>query len=274
MDHLQSRSGRITAKPGVAFSLIHRALAKGINFRYIRTTARALTTQRLSAPEPPTFSVSGLLAERYPERQCSTGLWYITVSQDICPPMEHWGIYITQHARIHTSRTSSSTSSSRWRSRIARWLSVLHEYTTFSLRPFSAARVRIPPESQFNYILYHAYDSRQWAIGGRISCDTVIYHSPVKHWRPVYMYPISPYGTLTENVSSVADRRHVKLAATHANWDLAIAQNEYTGVHPPAPPPQKKNKNIWVGYPAEDGSWLDSLAKAPPPPPRATTQRT
>ena len=42
----------------------------------------------------PTFSGSGPLAERYPGCQCSTGLWYITVSQDICPPMAHWGIYI------------------------------------------------------------------------------------------------------------------------------------------------------------------------------------
>ena len=85
-----------------------------------------------------------------PGRQCSTGLWYITVSQDICPPMAYWGIYITQHARIHTSRTSSSTSSSRWRSRIARWLSVLHQYTAFPLRPFLGTRVRIPRKSHFN----------------------------------------------------------------------------------------------------------------------------
>ncbi len=42
---------------------------------------------QFSAPDL-IFSVSGPLAERYPERQCSAGLWYITLSQDICnnPP--------------------------------------------------------------------------------------------------------------------------------------------------------------------------------------------
>ncbi len=154
----------------------------------------------LEAPDP-TFAVSGPLAERYSERQRSTGLWYITVSQDICPPMEYWGIYITQHARIHTSRASSSTSSSRWRSRIARWLSVLHRYTAFPLSPFLGTRVRIPRKSHFNELLYHAYHSRKWAINGRVSCDTVIYHSPVEHWRSGYL---STDGPLTENVGSGA----------------------------------------------------------------------
>ncbi len=106
--------------------------------------------QTCSGAPDPTFSVSGPLAERYPGRQCSIGRWYITVSQDICPPMANGWIYITQHARIHTFRTSSSTSSSRWRSRIARWLSVLHQYTASPLRPFLGTRVRIPRKSHIN----------------------------------------------------------------------------------------------------------------------------
>ncbi len=51
----------------------------------------------------PTFSVSKLPAETHPKRRCSTGLWYITVLQDTCPPVEHWGVCITQHARVSTS---------------------------------------------------------------------------------------------------------------------------------------------------------------------------
>ncbi len=86
-------------------------------------------------PHKCTRSVSGPLAERHPERQCSTGLWYITVSQDIFPPMAYWGIYMTQHARIHTSRTSSSTISSRWGSRIARCLCAASVYG-FSVKAF------------------------------------------------------------------------------------------------------------------------------------------
>ncbi len=41
----------------------------------------------------PTFSVSGPSVERYPERQCSTGLLYITVSQDTRPSMAHWRLW-------------------------------------------------------------------------------------------------------------------------------------------------------------------------------------
>ncbi len=43
----------------------------------------------ISTPDP-TFSVSGPSVERYPERQCTTGLLYITVSQDTRPSMAHW----------------------------------------------------------------------------------------------------------------------------------------------------------------------------------------
>ncbi len=47
--------------------------------------------------------------------------------------------------------------------------------------------------------MYPAYHSRPWAIDGRVSCDTVTYHSPVEHWRSGYL---SIDGPLTENVGS------------------------------------------------------------------------
>ncbi len=37
-----------------------------------------------------TNSISRPLAEMHCERHCSTGLWYITVSQDIGQPVTHW----------------------------------------------------------------------------------------------------------------------------------------------------------------------------------------
>ncbi len=61
-----------------------------------------------------------------------------------------------QHARMYTSRTSSSTSSSLYRSRIARWALCAASVYGISirlfrpLRPFLGERVRIPPKSHFN----------------------------------------------------------------------------------------------------------------------------
>ncbi len=66
---------------------------------------------------------------------------YITVSEDICPPVEHWGIRITQHVLLHTSGTSWTTPC---RSRVALAFIAASVYG-FAVKAFLWARVRIPP---------------------------------------------------------------------------------------------------------------------------------
>ncbi len=55
-------------------------------------------------------------------------------SMNVCTPREH---------------ADQLTSSTLWRSRVARWLSVLHLNTDSPLRTFLGARVRIPSKSDF-----------------------------------------------------------------------------------------------------------------------------
>ncbi len=93
-------------------------------------------------------------------------LHWTVVSQDICPSVEDWGIIsITQHARIHTARTSSPTNLSLWRSKVVLWLSLLHQYTAFPLKP-------------------PLLGARVFKLSS-VPCHTVIYHSPVEHCRKV-----------------------------------------------------------------------------------------
>ncbi len=72
-----------------------------------------------------------------------------------------------------------------------RWLYMLHHYTAFPLRPFLKITGSTPPPPHSHlqvttskFCIMHI-TATNWATGGLISCDTVIYHSPVKHWPSV-----------------------------------------------------------------------------------------
>ncbi len=108
------------------------------------------------------------------KRQCSTEPWYITISQDICPPVDHWGICMIMHARIHTSRTNSPSSLSPWRSRVA-LLQHCVCLRLFREGPFLGTRVRIPQLP--SHILAKFYNTLWY------------YNKLVEHWRNFRQWP-------------------------------------------------------------------------------------
>ncbi len=67
----------------------------------------------------------------------------------------------------------------------------------FSLKALFPGSIELTRKSHFNKVLYHAYNSHQWAIGGRIYW--IVCHSPVEHWRSEC---VSANGFLMENVAS------------------------------------------------------------------------
>ncbi len=154
---------------------------------------RLSTLSILSLPSDWTISVSRPFAEMHPERQCSTGLWYTTVSQDISPPMPHCmdiGMYITQHAWIHSYTPVEQTNS--WtvvlRGLVASVLgySDASQFALYLKAPFPRRTGSNPPKSHF------------WAKFCIIHMTATI--APL--W-DMYIYPVIPLH-ITAQWSSVA----------------------------------------------------------------------
>ncbi len=87
------------------------------------------------------FSVDHWRRKHAPSASTPTELWYVTVSQDICPSVEHWRICIkTQHTHIHTFRINPTTSLSPWRSTVVRSCAgvqfCVQQHVHVRLRPF------------------------------------------------------------------------------------------------------------------------------------------
>ncbi len=94
----------------------------------------------------------------------------------ICPPVEHWGIGVTQPAhRIHTCKTTSPTTSSPWRSCMSSSFQCCISSVYFSVKDhFRSAPLESHPSQilSISYTVIPWYITAQWSTGGKTRVST------------------------------------------------------------------------------------------------------